>query len=61
VDRGRTVFLLLEGLAAAAVVPSYSYVSGYISDLGVPAWSPKAALMNAAFWVQGLLFLGALY
>jgi Protein of unknown function (DUF998) len=40
------------------VVPSYSYVSGYISDLGVPAWSPKAALMNAAFWVQGLLFLG---
>jgi hypothetical membrane protein len=50
-------FLLLEGLAAAAVVPSYSYVYGFISDLGVPAWSPKAALMNTAFWVQGLMFL----
>jgi hypothetical membrane protein len=51
------VFLLFEGLAAAAVVPSYSYVYGFISDLGVPAWSPKAALMNTAFWVQGLMFL----
>jgi hypothetical membrane protein len=51
------IFVLLEGLAAAAVVPSYSYLYGFISDLGVPAWSPRAALMNAAFWVQGLMFL----
>jgi hypothetical membrane protein len=50
------VFLLLEGLAAAAVQPSYSYLTGYISDLGVPAWSARAVLMNTAFWVQGLLF-----
>jgi hypothetical membrane protein len=50
-------FLLLEGLAAAAVQPSYSYVTGYISDLGVPAWSPRAVLMNTAFWVQGLMFV----
>lgn len=51
------VFLVVEGLAAAAVQPSYSYATGYISDLGVPAWSPRAALMNSAFWVQGLMFL----
>jgi hypothetical membrane protein len=51
------IFLAFEAITAAAVVPSYSYVHGYISDLGVPAWSPKAYLMNAAFWVQGLLFL----
>jgi uncharacterized protein DUF998 len=51
------VFLLFEGLAAGAVVPSYSYVYGFISDLGVPAWSPWAVLMNAAFWVQGILFV----
>jgi hypothetical membrane protein len=51
------VFVVFEWLAAAAVVPSYSYAHGYISDLGVPAWSPRAALMNTAFWVQGLGFL----
>jgi hypothetical membrane protein len=50
------VFVLFEGLAAAAVQPSYSYVTGYISDLGVPARSPSAALMNTAFWVQGVMF-----
>jgi hypothetical membrane protein len=50
-------FLLFEWLAAAAVLPPYSYAYGYISDLGVPAWSPRAALMNSAFWVQGLMFL----
>ena len=55
------LFLALEAIAAAAVVPSYSYTHGYISDLGVPAWSPKAAVMNTAFWIQGLGFLaGAL-
>ena len=51
------IFVLFEALAAAAVQPSYSYAHGYISDLGVPAWSPRAALMNTAFWVQGLGFL----
>ncbi len=50
------IFLLFEALAATAVQPSYSYANGYISDLGVPAWSPRAALMNSAFWVQGLMF-----
>ncbi|MGX9792407.1 DUF998 domain-containing protein [Mycobacterium sp. MMS18-G62] len=51
------LFLSLEAITAAAVVPSYSYTHGYISDLGVPAWSPKAMLMNTAFWIQGLGFL----
>src|SRR3981081_1007958 len=51
------IFLALEAITAAAVLPSYSYANGFISDLGVPAWSPRAALMNAAFWIQGLLFL----
>ncbi len=51
------IFIAVETVAAAAVVPSYSYVNGYISDLGVPARSPKAVLMNSAFWVQGLAFL----
>lgn len=50
------IFLAFEAITAAAVVPSYSYAHGYISDLGVPAWSPKAALMNTAFWVQGIGF-----
>jgi hypothetical protein len=54
---GTLIFLLFEGLTAAAVVTSYSYINGYISDLGVPARSPWAALMNAAFWVQGLMFV----
>ena len=49
-------FFLLEGLAAASVVPSYSYVYGFISDLGVPARTPKAALMNTAFCIQGVMF-----
>jgi hypothetical membrane protein len=50
------IFVIFEALAAMAVEPSYSYANGYISDLGVPAWSPRAALMNSAFWVQGLMF-----
>jgi hypothetical membrane protein len=51
------LFLALEAIAAAAVVPSYSYTHGFISDLGVPAWSPKAMLMNTAFWIQGVGFV----
>lgn len=50
------IFVIFEALAAMAVQPTYSYANGYISDLGVPAWSPRATLMNSAFWVQGLLF-----
>ncbi|WP_255322747.1 DUF998 domain-containing protein [Mycobacterium kubicae] len=53
-------FLILEAMSAHAV-PAYSYVHDYISSLGVPARSPRAGMMNAAFAVQGvLLLLGAL-
>lgn len=46
---------------SAHAVPAYSYVHDYISSLGVPARSPRAGMMNAAFAVQGvLLLLGAL-
>ena len=52
-------YVLLELLAALAV-PGYSYTGHYISSLGVPAWSPRAYLMNGAFYLQGVLFvLGA--
>ncbi|MET0198444.1 MAG: DUF998 domain-containing protein [Rhodococcus fascians] len=51
------IFFAFEAIAAAAV-PSYSYVVQYISVLGVPEWSPRASLMNAAFYAQGVLFLG---
>jgi hypothetical protein len=50
-------FVAFEALAAAAV-PSYSYTVQYISVLGVPEWSPRASLMNWAFYLQGALFLG---
>ena len=50
-------FLLLEAITAAAVVPPYSYADNYISALGVPAWSPRAAVINTAFWIEGTLFL----
>ncbi|BCI54083.1 hypothetical protein NIIDNTM18_33610 [Mycolicibacterium litorale] len=56
---GAAAYLTAEALAAAAYRPSYSYVDDYISDLGVPG-RPLAALMNAAFMVQGgLLLVGA--
>ena len=50
-------YVVLEALAAASV-PSYSYARHYISALGVPEWSPRAILMNAAFYQQAVLFLG---
>ena len=50
-------YVVLEAVAAAAV-PSYSYTEKYISALGVPEWSPRAYLMNAAFYQQAALFLG---
>lgn len=51
------VYLGLEAVAAAVFRPSYSYAHNMISDLGVPAWSADAWVMNAAFCVQGALFL----
>jgi hypothetical protein len=50
------IFVVFEAVAAAAV-PSYSYISQYISVLGVPDWSPRAPLMNWGFYLQGALFL----
>lgn len=53
-------YVFLE-LVTAAALPGYSYTEHYISSLGVPAWSPRAFLINAAFYAQGVLFLaGAL-
>jgi hypothetical membrane protein len=51
-------YLTLEGIAAAAFRPHYSYAHNFISDLGIPSNdSPLAWLMNIAFGVQGTLFL----
>ena len=53
-------YLILEGIAAAAFRPHYSYARYFISDLGVPGdHSPLAWLMNTAFCLQGSLFLVA--
>lgn len=52
-------YLILEAFAAASYEPAYSYSRNYISDLGVD--SPRAYVMRAAFYVQGVLFFaGAL-
>jgi hypothetical membrane protein len=51
-------YLTLEGIAAAAFRPRYSYARNFISDLGIPSNdSPLAWLMNTAFCLQGTLFL----
>jgi hypothetical membrane protein len=51
-------YLTLEGIAAAAFRPHYSYAHNFISNLGIPSGnSPLAWLMNTAFCVQGTLFL----
>lgn len=51
-------YLTLEGIAAAAFRPHYSYAHNVISNLGIPSNdSPLAWLMNTAFCVQGTLFL----
>jgi hypothetical membrane protein len=51
-------YLTLEGIAAAAFRPHYSYAHNLISNLGIPSdGSPLAWLMNTAFGVQGTLFL----
>jgi hypothetical membrane protein len=41
---------------AAAAVEGYGYASDYISDLGRPGTSPRADLVNAAFFAQAVLF-----
>ena len=58
-------YLILEAVAAAAYRPDYSYAHNYISDLGQPSrqsagatiGSGFASAMNAAFYLQGILFL----
>ena len=59
-------YLVLEAVAAAGFEPAYSYARDYISDLGLPSgrlvrgrtvYSPRAYLMHAAFYLQGILFL----
>jgi hypothetical membrane protein len=49
---GALAYLIVEAIAAKAFQPHYSYVHNVISDLGV-----TSPLMNAAFCVQGTLFL----
>ena len=59
------VFFVFEAIAAASVASPYrySYVSDFISQLGVPAVTPlPAAVMNVGLCVQGVLFLvGAVF
>ena len=59
-------YLVLEAVAAAGFEPAYSYARDYISDLGLPSgrlvrgravYSPRAYLIHAAFYLQGILFL----
>ena len=50
-------YLAVEAVAAAAFQPSYSYPRNFISDLGVPARSALAWVMNTGFCLQGMLFL----
>jgi Protein of unknown function (DUF998) len=49
------IYVAFEALAAATV-PRYSYAEHYISVLGVPDFSPRAYLMNTAFYAQAALF-----
>lgn len=54
-------YVVVEAVAAATMGGDYHYARDYISDLGRPDVSPRAALMNAAFVVQAVSFpLGAL-
>jgi hypothetical membrane protein len=59
------VYVATEAVAASAF-PGYSYAANYISDLGIPEVgehqgraidSPLAAVMNAGFVLQGVLYL----
>jgi hypothetical membrane protein len=59
-------YLTLEAVTAAGYKPSYSYTGNYISDLGLASGqavrgetieNPRAPLMHADFYLQGILFL----
>ncbi len=62
-------YIVIETIAASAwTTPTYSYVTNFVSDLGVPACgpfegreicSPLHTAMNTGFVLQGVLFLGA--
>jgi hypothetical membrane protein len=52
-------YLILEAVAAAGFEPSYGYATNFISDLGRPAISAMAPVMNGAFYLQGTGFLAA--
>jgi hypothetical membrane protein len=52
-------YVILEAVAASAFEPTYGYATNYISDLGKPAISALAPLMNGAFYLQGAGFLAA--
>lgn len=52
---GAAVYFAAEALAATAL-PGYRYLTDYISTLGDPTLSPRAAVMNAAFAFQGGCF-----
>ena len=49
-------YVTVEAAAAAAMGADYHYARDYISELGRPEVSPRAALMNAAFAVQAIAF-----
>ena len=51
-------YVIGEGFTAAFFDGQYSYMYNFISDLGVPSYSPLAYLMNAALYIEGVLFLG---
>ena len=53
---GAIAYLVAEKVAASNVKGHYSYADNYISALGVPDWGRFAYLMNAAFYLQGVLF-----
>ena len=52
-------YLILEAVAAAGFESGYGYATDYISDLGRPAISALAPVMNGAFYLQGTGFLAA--
>lgn len=63
-------YLIFEAIAAAGFRPNYSYAHDFISNLGVTSPgmfqgrminSPLAYLINAAFNVQGTLFLAGAF
>lgn len=56
---GGVGYVVLEAVAAAAFRPEYSYAHNYISDLGRPAISTLAGLMNLGFYLQGTSFFCA--